>query len=568
MLNFRSPFYPLFEEGGFLMKRKKLTMLLVIGMLVAASMLFAGGRQEVDSTDHGPLVPDLVILSSLPEANLVNYEMSQELAEELGKLGVNITAQPTDFAVLLDVIYGEEMDYDAYTIGWSGRVERLDPDMFIYSINHSANANPGGNNTERYINPDFDALADAQRSEMDVDTRREIVWEAQRILAEDVSRVTTYSRANVQTYNKERFTNLENMSGEGLFNEWSPMVMEPLTDRRVPVVASNVNITNLNPFMARSVYDWRNLRLIYDKLVRLSVDVTPTPWAATGWEIVDDTTIDVTLRGGMNFHDGTPVTTADVKYSYEAFMAQQDSYFAAFVEPIDSIELIGDSVIRFNLKNAYAPFITTTLTQIPILPMHIWSNVGDVTQYNNEHPVGSGPFEFVRFRNGEELVANKFNDYFYPVKIDGYIFKIYASPEGILSDLQLQVVDMVSYDLIPAHINQIKDNEGGRYSHLEITEAPDIGFFYIGMNNFRPPFNNKDFRIAVAHLVDYDYALDVLLDGYGSRGGGGLVINAANEFWHNPEVPIYDTYDPEKARQILVDAGFTWDSQGRMRMPK
>ncbi len=154
------------------------------------------------------------------------------------------------------------------------------------------------------------------------------------------------------------------------------------------------------------------------------------------------------------------------------------------------------------------------------------------------------------------------------MKIDGYIFKIYASPEGVLSDLQLQVVDMVSYDLIPAHINQIKANDGGRYSHLQITEAPDIGFFYIDMNMLRPPFDNKAFRIAVAHLVDYDYALDVLLDGYGSRGGGGLVINAANEFWHNPEVPIYNTYDSAKARQILSDAGFTWDAQGRLRMPK
>lgn len=532
-------------------------------------MLFATGQKEAtDAADHGALVPDLVILSSLPEANLVNYEMSQELSDELGKLGVNLTAQPTDFSVLLDVIYGEESDYDAYTIGWSGRVERLDPDMFIYSINHSSNANPGGNNTERYINPKFDALADAQRSEMDVTKRRELVWEAQQILAEDVPRVTTYSRSNVQTYNKNRFTNFENMSGEGLFNEWTPMVMEPLTDRRIPVVASNVNITNLNPFMARSVYDWRNLRLVYDKLVRLSPDVSPTPWAAAAWDVVDNTTIDVTLRSGMNFHDGRPVTPADVKFSYEAYMAQTDSYFAAFVAPIESIELVGNDVIRFNLKYAYAPFITTTLTQIPILPEHIWSTVGDVTLYNNEHPVGSGPFEFVRFRNGEELVASTFKDYFYPVKIDGYIFKIYASPEGVLSDLQLGVVDMVSYDLIPAHINQIKGNEGGRYSHLQITEAPDIGFFYIGMNTLRPPFDNKDFRIAIAHLIDYDYALDVLLDGYGSRGGGGLVINAANEFWHNPEVPIYDTYDPEKARQILKDAGFTWDSKGKMRMPK
>ena len=552
-----------------MLHKKFMTVLVIAFMVLSVTALGAAGRAEAQPTvEMGELVPDLVILSSLPEANLVNYEMAQELSEELAKLGVNLKAQPTDFSVLLDVIYGEKMDYDAYTIGWSGRVERLDPDMFIHSINHSEMAAPGSNNTERYRNPEFDALADAQRSEMDVAKRQAIVWEAQRILAEDVPRITTYSRANVQTYNHERFTNLKNMSGEGLFNEWSPMVMEPLTNRRVPIVASNVNITNLNPFAARSVYDWRNLRLIYDKLVRLSVDVAPTAWAATGWDIVNDTTIDVTLRSGMKFHDGKPVTTADVKWTYDAYMAIPDSYFASFVRPIESIELIGNNVIRFNMKYAYAPFITTTLTQIPILPKHIWENVGDVTQYHNATPIGSGPFQFVRFRTGEELVTTAYKDYFSPAKIDGYIFKIYASPEGVLTDLELKVVDLVSYDLIPAHINQIKANDGGKYSHLQITEAPDIGFFYIGLNNDRAPFNNKDFRIAMTYLVDYDYALDVLLDGYGSRGGGGLVINAANEFWHNPEVPIYNTYNPAKAREILANAGFTWDSQGRLRMPK
>lgn len=204
-------------------------------------------------------------------------------------MGVTLNAQPTDFNVLLDIIYGEDMDYDVYTIGWSGRVERLDPDMFIHSINHSSNAVPGANNTSRYRNPEFDALADAQRSEMDMDERQRLVWEAQRILAEDVPRITTYSRANLQTYNKEKYTNVLNMSGEGLFNEWTPMVVEPLTDDKTLIVGSNINITNLNPFAARSVYDWRNLRLIYDKLVCLTVDVEPEPWAATGWDIIDDT---------------------------------------------------------------------------------------------------------------------------------------------------------------------------------------------------------------------------------------------------------------------------------------
>ncbi|POR02627.1 ABC transporter substrate-binding protein [Alkalispirochaeta sphaeroplastigenens] len=540
-----------------------------LALSLVVLVVSCGGRADVADEDMGAPVPNLVILSSLPEANRVNYEMAQELAEELAKIGVTLEARPTDFSVLLDVLYGEDMDYDAYTIGWSGRVERLDPDMFIHSINHSDNAVAGANNTSRFSNAEFDILADAQRQEMDVEARREIVWRAQRILAEEVPRITLYSRANVQTYDKTRFTNMVNMSGEGLFNEWSPLVMEPLSSNHtVPVVASNINITNLNPFAARSVYDWRNLRLIYDKLVRLSPQVEPEPWAATGWEIVEDTVVDVTIREGMTFHDGKPVTVDDVVWSYQTWMDLPDSYFASFTNPIESVEARDGQTVRFVLKAPYAPFITTTLTQIPIVPRHIWENVGDVTQYENARPVGSGPFKFVRFRPGEELVTERFDDYFFPVNIEGYIFKIYASPEGVLSDLELKNVDVISYDLIPAHINQIKNNEGGRFSHLELTEAPDIGFFYIGLNNNRPPFNNADFRRALTYLVDYDYALDVLLEGYGSRGGGGLVINAANEFWHNPEVPIYDTYDPEKARELLAEAGFTWDSNGRLRMPR
>lgn len=552
------------------MKRKKVvfSLILVVALLVTACG--GGGATTGTAADDelGELIPSITIFSSLPEDNMVNYEMANEVAYELQQLGVDIQAQPMDFAVLMDRIYGEDSDYDAYTIGWSGRVERLDPDMFIHSINHSNNADPGGNNTERYRNPEFDALADEQRRAMDMDERRDIVWEAQRILAEDVPRVTLYSRANVQTYNKDRFQTVENIPGEGLFNEWTPMIIEPLTDDKILKVASNVNIDTLNPMAAKDVYSWRNLRLIYDKLVRLSPDVEPVGAAATGWDVIDDTIIDVYLREGMSFHDGEPVTVEDVKYTYDAFIDNNVEYFMSFLEPIDSVEIIDDTTVRFNLVEPYAPFITTTLTQIPILPQHIWEQKEDPRNDPNSNPIGSGPFVFENFRPGEELSATTNRDFYEDIQIDGYIFNIFGTPEGVLTAIEREEIDMVSYDLVPSHIEQIKTNEGERYSHMELTEVSDIGFFYLGMNGDREPFNNKDFRIAIAHLVDYDLAVDVHLDGYGGRGGGGLVINSANDFWHNPDVPIYDTYDPERAKEILEEAGFTWDSEGRLRMPK
>ncbi len=148
------------------------------------------------------------------------------------------------------------------------------------------------------------------------------------------------------------------------------------------------------------------------------------------------------------------------------------------------------------------------------------------------------------------------------------IYRIFGTPEGALTALEVEDIDLISNDLVPAHIEQIENNEDGKYDHLEITNVNDIGFQFFGMNLEKAPFNNKAFRIAVAHLVDYDLALDVYLNGYGSRGGGGLVINSANEYWHNPDAVKYDKYDPEKAREILEEAGFTWDEEGRLHLPK
>lgn len=562
-------------KGGVILKKKSIIclMLALILLLSACGSKDSpagqtNGGDTIPDEEMGEVVPSLTFYSSLPEQNMVNYEMVNQIVDEMTKLGIDVKAEPTDFAVLIDRIYADEMDYDGYTIGWSGRLERLDPDMFIHSINHSENAGPGGNNTNRYRNPEFDAIADAQRQEMDMEKRRELVFEAQRILAEDVPQITLYSRGNVQAYNKEKYSDVVILPGEGLFNEWTPMRIQPLTDDKTLIVASNINIDTLNPMVSNSVYEWRNLRLIYDKLARLSPEIEAVPSAASGWDIIDETTIDVHLKEGLKFHDGVALTVEDIKYTYDAFIENQVAYFWSFLEPIESVEITGENTVRFSLKRPFASFITNTLTQIPIIPKHIWEPIEDPLNFDNAAPLGSGPFVFKNFRPGEELVAEANPDYHEDIAIDGYIFKIFGSPEGILTSLELKDVDLISNELVPAHIELIKANDGNKYGHLEMSEVDDIGFFFLGLNLDRKPLDHKDFRIALAYLADYDLAVDVLLNGYGARGGGGLVLVDANEYWSNPDTPIYNTYDPERAKEILTNAGFTWDSDGKLRMPK
>src|SRR5699024_8234616 len=95
-----------------------------------------------------------------------------------------------------------------------------------------------------------------------------------------------------------------------------------------------------------------------------------------------------------------------------------------------------------------------------------------------------------------------------------------------------------------------------------------IGFNYISFNQRKAPFNDLAFRKALAHLVNYETIYDVYLDGNALENmqGPGIAINSSNEFWHNPSLPMTE-YDPEKAREILEEAGYTWDKDGRIHAP-
>ncbi|RKD22856.1 ABC transporter substrate-binding protein [Ammoniphilus oxalaticus] len=541
-------------------KERYLLLLVLIFALVGCS---SEKGEKVADDELGELAPSFTVLTATPEENYITYEAMKMISEEWKKLGVDVTVQPMDFHAKVDRLWApDERDYDAFTIGYSGRVERLDPDMFTYTIFHSSLAGPGGSNTTGLVNEEYDKYSKDQRHEMDPEKRRDLVFKAQEILADEVPVVSLYSNTLVHAYNHERFNELPAMAGEGVFNEWMPTEAEPLTDDKWLKIGGIQDLDTLNPIAAKSVFDWRQLRQIYDKLVRLNPQIEPVPSAAANWEVVNDKTIDVFLRPNMTFHDGKPVTVEDVKFSYEFMDKWNDGYLQAFLEPIESIELLGGETIRFHLTEAYAPFITATLTQIPILPKHIWEKVeGNPLDFANLEPIGSGPFVFEYWRRGEELKVSRNPDYYNNINVDGYIYRVYGQPEAVLSALRTGEIDTHADRLISAHIQQAENIE-----HISTIEVADIGFEYLGLNLRRAPFDNEAFRQALALTIDYDTILDVYLEGYGTKGGPGLVIQPANEFWHNPAAhqPIFD---PKKARDILREAGYNWDSEGKLRLP-
>lgn len=528
--------------------RKVLGRTALVAAVAVSSLSFAQER-----------VPAIELLTTTEAYDPIRYESAFIVAEAWRELGFEVNVRPTEFNTLLGQFY-DEQDFDAAVVGWSGRVDRLDPQHFLATLD-SRQSQLGANNPGGYNNPEYDALFDAQSREFDIDARQALVHEMQEVSASDAPLVVLYHRDEVVAYNSSTFTDYVTMAGEALYNEWTPMEVTPLTDATALRIGSPQEPDNLNPVSSTSVWGWKWMRMYYDKLVRLSPDIEPIPWMAESIEAVDDTTVDVVLKDGLLWHDGEAVTVEDVKFTYDYYADQEYAYFNAFLAQIESVEVTGDNTVRFNLSEPFAPLVTVTFSQIPILPEHIWSgieNAGDLTPANTP-TVGSGPFVYDRYDRGEFMRLVKFEDHFMAdeIDIDAIELTVYADAEGVFTGLLTGEIDFTAWRLEPGQIPLAEDDE-----NLTVVSVPDFGYYHLTWNLRRAPFDDRDTRRALAHAVDQERMVNVLLDGRGEVGSG--VVAPVNAFWHNPFVERFE-YDLDLARELLEEAGYSWDDEGRIQ---
>ncbi len=528
----------------------------VVASLVALALAFGVMTAQAQEP-----VPQIEILTTTEAYDPIRYEAAFMVADTWRELGFDVIVRPLEFSTLLERFY-DQQDFDVTILGWSGRVDRLDPQHFLSTLD-SRQTSLGSNNPGGYANPEYDALFDAQAAEFDADARRAIVHEMQELVAPDAPLVVLYHRDEVIAYNATTFTDMVTMAGEGLYNEWTPLEATPLTDDRVLTIGSPQEPDTLNPLDSTSVWGWKWMRMYYDKLVRLSPEVEPLPWAAASIDAVDDVTIDITLREGMTFHDGEPVTAEDVKFTFDYYVDQDFGYFRAFLSPIESVDVTGPLSVRFNLADPFAPFITVTLSQIPILPAHIWSDIADPADLAPDQipQIGSGPFQFDRYDRGEYKRLTVYPEHFAAadIAIEAMEMIVYADSEGVFTGMQTGELDMTAWRMEPGQIPLAEQNED-----LVVVGVPDFGYFHMTWNLRNTPFDNVAARRALTMATDRQHMVNVLLDGRGEVGSS--VVAPVNAFWHNPFIERFD-YDMEAARAELEAAGFSWDADGRIHAP-
>lgn len=503
---------------------------------------------------------EVTFIYSAASHDPIRFESGNLLADYWTQLGVTVTSEPMDFASLSTRLESDRDSFNAFISGYVSRPERLDPDVLLYRPFHSSGIESGVN-YQGYSSPEFDAAVEAQRIELDVDKRREYVFTAQEILNTEIPAIPLYHVKEVQIYNSQVLTDPVPMIGQGLWNFWTVTQTAVNSDDGILKMGMEADIGTTNPFATTDGGNTEQTRLVYDMLARITPDGIAEPWAAESWNQVDPTTVEVTLRPGMTFHDGAPVTAEDVKFSFDV---QQTGapLVAPFLSSIDSVEVVDDLSLVFHLTEPYPPLFAAAFSQVLIIPKHIWESADptNLGAFDNSAMIGSGPLIFESWTPGEslKLAANK--NHFDPPANEGLLNVFYATPDALFAGIAAGDVYMADRRLLPAAIEQAR----GEPEKYEIVEIPDFGVYYMGFNVTQAPFDDMAFRQAIAHTVDFDTIVNTILEGYAEPGMS--FIAPANAAWNNPDV-VPAQFDLDEARAILTDAGYTWDDQGTLHYP-
>ena len=549
-----------------------------------APVTTASGEEPTDGGDgeltDATLVQPIRFLGPTAAYEEALFESNILMLDNWRALG--LTVEETligDVGEIIDAAGARE--YEAVSFGYGGRIDRIDPNELVSRPFLCDLGGPGGSNYSDYCNPEYDRLVDAQRTATDVDERRDLVFQIQELQALDMPWLTEYHNWEVFGYNSDAYTNVVEAVVVGASNFQNYMGAEPLTDDTTFRFGSDSVWRSINPTTVESYNQEVEIqKLVFDTLTKVGPDGAVVPHLAESWEFTDETTLVVDLVSPASFHDGEPLTADDVKFSYDYFTEWEVGLYIDPLSEIASVEVIDDETVQFNLAAPSATILFNAFTNIMILPEHIWATVVEdeglnhPNEWTETNMVGSGPFIIENVVAGEavELVRN--DDYWTtPSKSSAVQAIFFGDSQGLFRALQDGTIYFHQHGaLAPEARQQVTEGElpgitGGTAGSVETRGVA----FRMSEGS---PFRDYFFRMAIAHTVDKQFAVDVGNRGFADLGTG--TISPGNEFWHNASIPsengelgepFWPQLDMERARQILEDAGYRWDDEGRLHYP-
>jgi peptide/nickel transport system substrate-binding protein len=301
-------------------------------------------------------------------------------------------------------------------------------------------------------------------------------------------------------------------------------------------------------------------RVVFSNICEGLIKVDPNgafvPGLAASWDVSEDGLVyTFHLREGVRFHNGEPFDAQTAAWNLKRAMAEDTvNPHPEYFRVIDKIETPDANTLVVTLKQVDALFIAHMAEgDAVMLPREGAENMA-------AHPVGTGPFEFVQWDRGSKIEMKRFDGYWNPELpyLDRVTMKYISDPSAQTAALMAGDVDVIGYISAPESAAQMERDE-----RFKVYAGTTTGEVIMSTNNAAPPFDNQLVRRAMAHAIDRQTVVDLVMFGYGTPIGS---------HW-SPSTPYYVDltdlypYDPDRARTLLKQAGYPNGFEATIKLP-
>jgi len=332
-------------------------------------------------------------------------------------------------------------------------------------------------------------------------------------------------------------------------------------------VALNAYESNITPFtltMQALPVTHDLVHLVYDALFWSQSREEPEPWLAESAEPNDDYTAwTVTIRDGVTWHDGEPLTADDVAFTYDYLLEHEDpGRYGHHIHDIPRYthsEVEDDTTLTLFFDQAAPTFTAVPGGDAPIIPRHIWEDVDDPFEATDVEPVGSGPFAVVDFVPDRQYALEANAGYFMGAPlVDRLELPIVPQPTSAFAALQEGEVDAVDVATPPELVEQLEADDA-----IAVVDGTRFESVHLHFNATEEPLDDAALRRAIRLSIDGEQIVEDVLLGRGEPGRDG---------WLHPDVHWADpddrsTFDVDGARQLLDEAGYEEGDGGIRETP-
>ncbi len=330
---------------------------------------------------------------------------------------------------------------------------------------------------------------------------------------------------------------------------------EAVDSENTIVIGIEAEPTSLDPTQIVDYNSSRAAMEMYDSLIRFKDGSTDLePGLATEWDVSEDG-LEYTfkLREGVKFHDETLFDAEAVKFNidrqidpdHEYHDTGEFGYADTTFGMVEEVIVLDENTVKIILDEPFAPFLGNMAMHSAsmVSPAAIKEFGKDISQ----NPVGTGPFKFVSWDPGQEVILEK-NEACWrgAPQVEKLIFRPIKENQTRLTELEAGSLDFI-VGIPPDDLQRIRDTE-----ELLVLEQPGMHTWYLALNCYRPPFDKKEVRQAANYAINKEAIVNDILKGTGIRA-----VNLLPPLlWgYTDDVRDY-SYDPDKARELLEESGY------------